>query len=154
MVAPQQDEPIRELARQVGLMAEEQRNANRIQLHRLFAEQLDRAINDPSFADVLGVPGGVSPERRRQLAFANKQYGLILLSYRIGGIDRGELLGSLRYLSRSPEFAEYCQRTSEARSVLPKESLEARIGRAIDAVMEERLDDLEEWWVIGPGSEA
>lgn len=134
-------------------MAEELRNANRIRLHGLLGEQLDRAIDDPSFADVLGVPGGVSPDKRRQLAFANKQYALILLGYRIGDIDRGELLGHLKYLSRSPVFAEYWQRTSEGRSVLPKESLEARIGRAIDAVMEERLDDLEEWWVTGPESE-
>ncbi|WP_427921961.1 DUF6082 family protein [Streptomyces sp. cg40] len=106
MVAPQQDELIRELTRTIGFMVEELRNANRIQLHRLFAEQLDRAIDDPAFADVLGVPGGVSAERRRQLAFANKQYVLILLNYRVGSIDRGELLGHLQYLSRSPVFAE------------------------------------------------
>ncbi|MEV5534880.1 DUF6082 family protein [Streptomyces prunicolor] len=153
MVASEQAEAIRELARQVGLMAEELRNANRIRLHRLFGEQLDRAIEEPLFADVLGVPGGVPADKRRQLAFANKQYALILLNYRIGGIDRSELLGHLKYLSKSPVFAEYWQRTSEGRSVLPKESLEARIGRAIDAVMEERLDDLDEWWVIGPASE-
>ncbi|WP_405991527.1 DUF6082 family protein [Streptomyces sp. NBC_00986] len=154
MVASQQAELTRELARQIGLMAEELRNANRIQLHRLFGEQLDRAIDDPSFADVLGVPGGVSLERRRQLAFANKQYALILLSYRIGGIDRGELLGHLKFLSKSSVFAEYWQLTSEGRSSLPKESLEARIGRAVNAVMEERLDDLDEWWVVGAPSEA
>ena len=80
---------------------------------------------------------------------ANKHYVLILVRYRTGDIDRAELLGHLKYLSRSPVFAEYWQRTSEGRSSLPKESLEARIGRAIDAVMDERLDDLEEWWVTG-----
>jgi len=153
MAVSQQDELIRELTRQIGFMVEELRNANRIQLHRLFGEQLERAIDDPSFADVLGVPGGVSLERRRQLAFANKQYVLILLSYRIGDIDRGELLGHLKYLSKSPVFAEYWQRSSEARSSLPKESLEARIGRAVDAVMDERLGDLEEWWVTGAASD-
>jgi hypothetical protein len=33
------------LAQQLGSMVEELRNANRIQPHRLFAEQLDRAID-------------------------------------------------------------------------------------------------------------
>lgn len=153
MVASQQDELIRELTRQVALMAEELRRANRIQLHRLFAEQLDRAIDDPSLAEVLSTSYGVSANKRRQLLFANKQYALILLGYRVGDIDRGELLGHLKVLSKNPVFVEYWQLTSEGRRLLPAESWEARIGRAVDAVMEERLDDLDEWWVVGSASE-
>lgn len=88
------------------------------------------------------------------MIFANRQYGLILLAYRVGVIDRGELLGDLKVLSRNSVFAEYWQRTAEHRLLLPEESLEARTGRAVDAVMDERPDDLEEWWVVGSEPDA
>ena len=56
----------------------------------------------------------------------------------------------LKILSKIPVFVEYWQLTSDSRRVLPPDCLEARIGRAVDAVMDERLDDLDEWWVVGP----
>ncbi|KUL28263.1 hypothetical protein ADL12_29000 [Streptomyces regalis] len=135
-------------------IAKEMHRANVIQVQRLFAEQLDRSLDDPLLADTLSTLGGISESRRRQMIFANRQYALILLAYRVGVIDRGELLGDLKILSRNSVFAEYWQRTAEHRRLLPEESLEARTGRAVDAVMDERLDDLEEWWVVGLEPEA
>ncbi|MEV0736039.1 DUF6082 family protein [Streptomyces sp. NPDC050549] len=129
-------------------IVKEMHRANVIQIQRLFAEQLDRSIDDPLLADALSTLGDISASRRRQMIFANRQYGIILLAYRVGVIDRGELLGDLKVLSRNSVFAEYWQRTAEHRQLLPEESLEARTGRAVDAVMDERLDDLEEWWVV------
>ncbi|MDC0767300.1 DUF6082 family protein [Streptomyces sp. HD] len=133
-------------------IAKEMHRANIIQIQRLFAEQLDRSIDDPLLAEALSTLDGISEDRRRQMIFANRQYGLILLAYRVGVIDRGELLGDLKILSRNSVFAEYWQRTAEHRGLLPEESLEARTGRAVDAVMDERLDALEEWWVVAPES--
>ena len=153
MIASEQAEAIRELARQVGCVAEELNRANQLQLQRLFGEQLDRAIDDPSLAEALSTLTGVSADRLGQLIFANKHYALILRSYRVGDIDRGELLGHLKVLSKSPVFREYWQLASDGRSSLPEDSLEARIGRAVAAVIEERLDDLDEWWVVGPAPE-
>ncbi|WP_030327243.1 DUF6082 family protein, partial [Streptomyces sp. NRRL B-3229] len=137
------------LAEQLDRVAVEMRRANLIQLHRIFVSQLDRAIDDPSLAVVISSLEDLSRERRRQLLFANREYGALLLGYRIGALDRTELLGSLRVLSKSPVFAEYWKRTSDARSSLAADSWEAKVGRAVDVVMEEREDDLEEWWVMG-----
>lgn len=123
--------------------------ANLIGLHRFFVEQLDRAIDDPSLGAALGTLPGLSEEKRRQMLFANREYGLLLLAYRVGAVDRAELLGVLRILSRNPVFAEYWDRTGRQRNSLPADSLEARVGRAIDAVMAERDEDLDEWWVVG-----
>jgi hypothetical protein len=152
---PNQEESAGDLLRALNAVsdglsgiAKEMHRANIIQIQRLFAEQLDRSISDPLLADALSTLGDISASRRRQMIFANRQYGLILLAYRVGVIDRGELLGDLKVLSRNSVFAEYWQRTAEHRQLLPEESLEARTGRAVDAVMDERLDDLEEWWVV------
>ncbi|MGI5410474.1 DUF6082 family protein [Streptomyces chartreusis] len=134
-------------------IAQEMHRANVIRVQQLFAEQLDRSISDPLLADALSTLSGISEDKRRQMLFANRQYSLILLAYRVGVIDRGELLGDLKVLSRNSVFAEYWQRTAEHRRLMPEESLESRTGRAVDAVMDQRLDDLEEWWVVGPESE-
>lgn len=157
MAVPQQDELVRELIQRVGLMtegiarvAEEMHRANLIQLHRFFVEQLDQGIADPSLADALSTLNGLSEGKRRQMLFANREYGLLLLGYRIGALDRGELLGTLKVLSKNSVFAEYWERTAEQRGMLPAESLEARVGKAIDVIMDERGDELDEWWVVVP----
>ena len=90
-----------------GRLAEEMHRANLIQLHGFFLERLDRAIDDPSLADALSTFTDLSDEKRRQMFNANAQYGLILLSHRVGVIDRSELLGHLKVLRRSPVVAEY-----------------------------------------------
>ncbi|MBK3570022.1 DUF6082 family protein [Streptomyces sp. MBT62] len=129
-------------------VAEEMRRVNLIHLHRLFIEQLDRAVDDPLLAAATSTLEGISEGERRQMIFANRHYGLILLAFRVGVMDRDELLGNLKILSLNVVFAEYWQRTREHRRLLPEDSLEARVGRAVDVVMEQRFDDLEEWWVV------
>ncbi len=118
-------------------LTEEIRRANLIQYYRRHLEQLDRAIDDPSLAAALSTVQDVTPQKRRQLLFAHKQYVLIMLGLFIGITRRSELLGTLRVLSRNPVFREYWERTGQQRMDLPEESLEARIGRAVDATMAE-----------------
>ncbi|WP_405870134.1 MULTISPECIES: DUF6082 family protein [unclassified Streptomyces] len=161
MTVPDQGSSVQELllqvVQQLGRMADgydriatELHRANLIQLHGYFLERLDRAIDDPALADALSPYSGLSDDERRQMLNANAQYGLILLAHRVGSLDRAELLGHLKVLRGIPVFAEYWARTVEARSALPAESFEARVGRAVDAIMDERPEDLEEWWVVGP----
>jgi hypothetical protein len=159
MTAPDEGELLQQVVQQLGRMADgyeriatELHRANLIQLHGFFLGRLDRAIDDPSLAAALSALTGLSDEKRRHMLNANAQYGLILLAHRVGALDRSELLGSLRWILGSPVFAEYWERTAEARRVLPDDSLEARVGRAVDAIMDERLEDLEEWWVVDPKS--
>ncbi|MFF5494716.1 DUF6082 family protein [Streptomyces aquilus] len=158
MTLPNEREPLEELMRQVvqqlGRMADgydrlatELHRANLIQLQGYFLQRLDRAIDDPGLTMGLA---DLSDEKRRQMLHANAQYSLILLAHRIGSTDRSELLGYLRSLRSSEVFAEYWERSAQARSALVPESFEARVGRAVDAIMEERPEDIEEWWVVGP----
>lgn len=159
MTVPNQQESaaelLQEVVRQLGRMADgydriatELHRANLIQLQGFFLERLDRAIDDPALADVLSTYSGLSDDRRRQMFNANAQYSLILLAHRVGSLDRSELLGHLKVLLGSEVFVEYWARTAEARGGLPAESFEARVGRAVDVIMDERLEDLEEWWVV------
>ncbi|MDH6568479.1 hypothetical protein M2160_003500 [Streptomyces sp. SAI-117] len=150
---------LQQVADQLGRMADgydriatELHRANLIRLRGFFLERLDRAIDDPGLADSLstGEYANLPDEKRRQMLNANAQYGLILLAHQIGSIDRSALLGDLKILRRSPNFAEYWERTAGARSCLAPESFEARVGRAVDAIMDERPEDLEEWWVVAP----
>ncbi|MFF0010725.1 DUF6082 family protein [Streptomyces sp. NPDC005374] len=165
MTVPEQEktvpELLQEVARQLGHMADgydriatELHRANLIRLQGFFLQRLDRAIDDQVLADALSTFRNLSDDKRRQMLTANAQYSLILLSHRIGATDRAELLGHLKVLRRSPVFVEYWERSAHGREGLPADSFEARVGRAVDAIMDERLDDLEEWWVVGPDSES
>lgn len=161
MAVPEQEALYREFLQAFNRMADglvavaqELHRNNLIEMHRLFVDQLDRGMEDPQLADVGSTLADLSDSRRRQMIFANRHYGKILLAYRIGAMERGEVLGALRILSKNSVFAEYWQRTAEQRQKLPDESIEARIGRAVDAIMDERLDDLEEWWVVGTDEES
>jgi hypothetical protein len=146
------DGPLGLLIAVAGELTEELRRANLIRYYRMHLEQLDRAIDDPSLAETLSTVQNVTPQKRRQLLFANKQYVVIILGYLIDATSRAQLLGTLRVLSRNPVFREYWERTGQQRSDLPDESLETRIGRAVDAIMAERFDEVEEWWVEGSAS--
>ncbi|NGO10554.1 hypothetical protein G5C60_23905 [Streptomyces sp. HC44] len=148
-----QDELVMELCRQVALVAEELHRANLIQQHRLFVEQLDRAIDDPSLAAALSTLSGLSERRRRQMLFANREYGVLLLAHRVGTYSWDELLGQLRILCRNDVFAEYWASTVEHRRSLPGGSLEKQVGGVVDAILEELADDPDEWWVVGPEPE-
>ncbi|MFF7565932.1 DUF6082 family protein [Streptomyces pseudovenezuelae] len=133
-------------------LAKEIARANMIRFHRIALENLDRAIDDPSLAMAMSTLEGLSENKRRQVLFANRQYATLLLGYRIGALNRSELLDALRILSRNQVFAEYWKLTGPHRRSMTSVSLERRVGKAVDAVMEEPEGELEEWWVVGPGS--
>ncbi|MBK3570024.1 DUF6082 family protein [Streptomyces sp. MBT62] len=147
-----QEEILAELLHQLTLMTEEIHRANLIQQYRLTAEQMDRTVADPTLADAASTLTGLPEARRRQMIFANRQYGTLLLAHRVGACDWNELLGHLRVLCRNKVFAEYWDRTVEHRRSLPSDSMEARAGAAIDVMMEELAEDPDEWWVVGPAS--
>jgi len=146
----ERDQLLLELRRQVSLVAEELRKANLIQQHRLFVEQLDRAIDDPSLAVALSTLSGLSENKRRQMLFANREYGVLLLAHRVGTYSWDELVGQLRILCRNDVFAEYWTHTIAHRRSLPGGSLEQRVGGVVDAILDELADDPDEWWVVGP----
>lgn len=139
-----------QLVGQVALMTEEVRKANLIQQYRLTVEQLDRTIDDPALADAMSTLTGLPQAKRRQLLFANREYGILFLAYRTESLTWEELLGHLRVLCQNPVFAEYWDRTSDHRRSLPEESVEARVGAAVDQMFEALADEPDEWWVVGP----
>ncbi|WP_420076814.1 DUF6082 family protein [Streptomyces sp. JL3001] len=145
-----QEEILLDLLRQLTLMTEEIHRANLIQQYRLTVDQMNRTIDDPSLADASSTLTGLSEGKRRQLLFANREYGSLLLAHRVGVLDWDELLGHLRILCRNAVFAEYWDRTAEHRRSIPGASVEGRVGAAVDVMMEELADDPEEWWIVGP----
>ncbi|MDT0485511.1 MULTISPECIES: DUF6082 family protein [Streptomyces] len=145
-----QEDILLELLGQLRLMTEEIHRANLIQQYRLTLEQMDRMVDDPSMAEAASTLSGLSEARRRQMIFANRQYGNLLLSHRVGACDWDELLGHLRVLCRNARFAEYWDRTVEHRRSLPGDSLEAQVGAAVDIMLEELAEDPDEWWIVGP----
>ncbi len=139
-----------DVLRQLTYLTEEIRNANLIQLHRIAAEQVDRAMSDPALAEAMSTLRDLSDRKRRQALFVNREYSAILLGHRIGAYGWGELIGHLRVLARNPVFAEYWETTREHRRSLPRQSLEARVGEAVDVIVEDLADDPDIWWVVGP----
>ncbi|MCL8016504.1 DUF6082 family protein [Streptomyces sp. AS02] len=147
-----QEDILLDLLRQLTLMTEEIHRANLIQQYRITVDQMDRTIDDPSLADASSTLTGLSEVKRRQLLFANRQYGSLLLAHRVGGLGWDELLGHLRVLCRNAVFVEYWDRTAEHRRSIPTDSVEGRVGGAVDVIMEELADDPEQWWVVGPST--
>jgi len=143
----------RDLLRQVASLTEELRNANLIQLHRIMAEQAGRAITDSTLAEALSTLQDLSEVKRRQVLFVNAQYSAIVLNHRLGAIDWDELIGHMRVWCINRIFQEYWEMTDEHRKSLPRGSLEARVGVAVDAIMADLADDPDEWWVVGPSEE-
>ncbi|MFI6877554.1 DUF6082 family protein [Streptomyces sp. NPDC050400] len=137
------------LARELTELRQEIRRANLIQYHRLIADQLDRAIDDPDLGAAMSTLDGLSERERRQMLFSNREYAVSVLAYRVGMYDWDELVGALRVLCRNAVFAAYWARTVDHRRSLPAESLEGRVGRAVDGVLAELAEDPEEWWVVG-----
>ncbi|MEU0069663.1 DUF6082 family protein [Streptomyces sp. NPDC006332] len=142
------------LLRQLEVMTEEIHRANLIQQYRLTVDQMNRTIDDPSLADASSTLTGLTEGKRRQLLFANRQYGSLLLAHRVGACGWDELLGHLRVLCRNAVFAEYWDRTAEHRRSIPADSVEAQVGAAVDIMMEELAEDPEEWWIVGPSATA
>ncbi|WP_345576322.1 DUF6082 family protein [Streptomyces prasinosporus] len=145
-----QEELALDLLREVARLTDQIHCANLIQFHRITAAQVDHALADPALASAMSTLDGLSEDRRRQVLFANRQYGAILLGHRIGGYDWDALIGHLRVLCRNQVFKEYWEMTVEHRRSLPSPSLESRAGKAVDAIMEDLADDPDEWWVVGP----
>ncbi|MET7478161.1 DUF6082 family protein [Streptomyces sp. NPDC005648] len=144
-----QEQLLAELLEQLALMTEEIHRANLIQYYRLFEDQNYRKLDDPTLAEASSTLGGLSDTRRRQMIFANQQYGSLVLAHRVGALGWDELLGHLRVLCINAVFAEYWDRTVEHRRSLPPDSVEAKIGAAVDVMMEELAEDPDEWWVVG-----
>ncbi|MCH5676044.1 DUF6082 family protein [Streptomyces gilvus] len=145
-----QEELLAGLLRQLTALTEEIRNANLIQLHRIMAEQTGRALVDPALAEAMSTLPGLSESKRRQVLFVNAHYSAIMLNHRLGSIDWDELIGHMRVWCVNRVFQEYWEMTGDHRKSLPRESLESRVGRVVDAMMEELADGREEWWVVGP----
>lgn len=148
-----QEEILLDLLRQLTLMTEEIHRANLIQQYRLTLDQMDRAIDDPALADAGSTLTGLPEGKRRQMIFANREYGSLLMAHRVGVYDWDELVGHLRVLCRNKLFAEYWDRTVEHRRSLPADSIEAQVGAVVDVMIEELADDPEEWWIVGPSSD-
>ncbi|MFI0511340.1 hypothetical protein RKD19_003503 [Streptomyces canus] len=145
-----QEDVLLELLGQLRLMTEEIHRANLIQQYRLTLKQMDRMVDDPSLAEAANTLPGLSEGKRRQMIFANRQYGNLLLAHRVGACDWDELIGHLRVLCLNALFAEYWDHTAEHRRSLPVDSIEARVGAVVDVMMEELADDPDEWWIVGP----
>lgn len=144
-----QEELLLELLKQLALMTEEIHRANLIQHYRLTTDQLDRASDDSALADASSTLDGLSELKRRQMMYANRQFGALVLAHRVGALDWDQLLGHLRVLCRNSVFAEYWDRTAEHRRSLPAESVDAKVGSVVDVMLEELADDPDEWWVVG-----
>jgi hypothetical protein len=145
-----QEELALELLRELTRLADEIRYANLLQHHRIIAAQVDHALADPTLASAMSTLDGVSAGKRRQVIFANREYSAILLGHRVGVYDWSALIGHLRVLCRNQVFREYWEMTGQHRKSLPAETLEARVGKAVDVIMEELAEDPDEWWVVGP----
>ncbi|WP_055494368.1 DUF6082 family protein [Streptomyces sp. TP-A0356] len=118
--------------------------------HRLQLSLLGKALEDPELAAVVSTIEAASPTRRRQYLFANAWYANALFAYRAGVVNLEELHGHLRVLVRNVVFREYWDATRHHRASLKAESMEARVGATMDALIHD-LDeaDSEEWWVVG-----
>ncbi|MFC8514341.1 DUF6082 family protein [Streptomyces sp. NPDC057257] len=149
-----QEDILLELLGQLRVMTEEIHRANLIQQYRLTLDQMDRAIDDPTLADAGSTLTGLSEAKRRQMIFANREFGSLLMAHRVGVYTWDELVGHLRVLCRNKLFAEYWDRTIEHRRSIPGDSTEAKVGAIVDLMIEELADDPQEWWIVGrPGSD-
>ncbi|MBK3570973.1 DUF6082 family protein [Streptomyces sp. MBT62] len=112
-------------------------------------ELLSRAIDDPSLADVVRPQSDVSEMRRRQFLFVQATYESMILEYKTHTLSWDELIARLRIFARNAVVVEYWERTNEERRAFPSHSLEARVGAVVDVIMDELMDDPEDWWIVG-----
>ncbi|GAA4002589.1 DUF6082 family protein [Streptomyces marokkonensis] len=150
-------------ARQRALEAERQR-IRRLELEdtvsrrrtlahqqRMHWELLSRAIDDSSLASVIDTyDPDIPAAKRRQYFYANAWYINLYHLYRAGLVDQEELYGYARELFQNPLMREYWDASRGQRATLKQSSDEARIGRLVDALIND-LDeaDTDEWWVVG-----
>lgn len=131
-----------------------QRRLARAHQQRMHWELLSKALDDPDLAVVIDTYGvELSPQKRRQMMYANLWYISVFHQYESGLLTEQEILGPLRELFQSPHIREYWEVTRPHRAALDPSSSEARIGRLAEALFQE-LDeaDTDEWWVVGQPS--
>ncbi|MFI8301304.1 DUF6082 family protein [Streptomyces nigra] len=112
-------------------------------------ELLCRAIDDPSLAEAVSTHNDVPQPKRRQFLYIQAMYESLLLEHATGALPWDQLIARLRIFGRNEVVAEYWERTREERRAWPADSLEARVGQALDLIMDELGEDPDEWWVAG-----
>ncbi|WP_202502344.1 DUF6082 family protein [Streptomyces sp. SID5785] len=137
---------------------EELRRQARAEQRRMHWELLSKAIDDPELAVVIDNYGvELTPEKRRQLMYANLWYVNAFHNYEAGLFDQRELFGVLRELFQSAYIREYWEITRPHRINLDPDCSEARIGRMAETLFQEieaASESEESWWVVGePPSE-
>lgn len=131
-----------------------QRRLARAHQQRMHWELLSKALDDPDLAVVIDTYGvELSPQKRRQMMYANLWYISVFHQYESGLLTEQEILGPLRELFQSSYMREYWELTRPHRAALDTSSSEARIGRIAESLFQE-LDeaDTDEWWVVGQPS--
>jgi hypothetical protein len=133
---------------------EELRRRARAEQRRMHWELLSKAIDDPDLAVVIDNYGvEITPEKRRQLLYANLWYVNAFHNYEAGLFDQRELYGVLRELFQSPYIREYWEITRPHRINLDPDCSEAHIGRMAETLFQEveaaASDGEDSWWVVG-----
>jgi hypothetical protein len=118
---------------------------------RMHWELLNRALDDPSLAEVIDAYDKSIPARkRRQFFYANAWYVNLYHLHQAGILDQEELFGHLRELFQTPLMREYWEASREQRASFKATSVESRVGTMVDGLLKD-LDeaDTDEWWVVG-----
>ncbi|MEU5138873.1 DUF6082 family protein [Streptomyces sp. NPDC021139] len=118
---------------------------------RMHWELLNRALDDPSLAEVIDAYDKSIPARkRRQFFYANAWYVNLYHLHQAGTLDQEELFGHLRELFQTPLMREYWEASREQRASFKATSVESRVGTMVDGLLKD-LDeaDTDEWWVVG-----
>ncbi len=131
--------------------AKERHRLARAHQQRMHWELLSKAIDDPDLAVVIDTyAADVSPEKRRQLLYANLWYINAFHLHEAGLLNPRELFGHLRDLFQSAYIREYWESTRHHRAALEPSSAEAEMGRIAEALYQELEDaDTDQWWVVG-----
>ncbi|MFI6942571.1 DUF6082 family protein [Streptomyces sp. NPDC050418] len=133
-----------------ALDEEAQRRAARAHQQRMHWELLSKAIDDPDLAVVIDTYAvELTPEKRRQMMYANLWYVNALHLYLSGLLRKQELFGHLRELFQSPYLREYWEMTRHHRLSLDTDSDEAAIGRMTDQLIQDLQDADDDWFVVG-----
>ncbi|CAM5246636.1 putative protein OS=Streptomyces tendae OX=1932 GN=GUR47_34890 PE=4 SV=1 [Streptomyces tendae] len=118
---------------------------------RMHWELLNRALDDPSLAEVIDTyDKNIPAQKRRQFFYANAWYVNLYHLHQAGILDQEELFGHLRELFQTPLMREYWEASREQRASFKATSVESRVGTMVDGLLKD-LDeaDTDEWWVVG-----
>ncbi len=133
-----------------ALDEESRRREARAHQQRMHWELLSKAIDDPALAVVIdNYRVDLSPEKRRQMIYANLWYVNALHLHMSGLLTKRELFGHLRELFQSPYIREYWEITRHHRLALDPASEEAEIGSMAEQLFQELQDGDGDWFVVG-----